>query len=221
MVTAGIGGAYLDTTHGLATELKLLPPASRNWRDGDNDATFVQQPACYPSVEDSRAWVKRLGQPWRPEWIVRRNPGVFTALAVTHFTIFLLMLLIFWQGIQAKENGLIIDAYLSASPAELFRFAGGLLAVVLLGFALCLLPMVRGRPPLVSVKVMVFVLCQLGTACATPNSSTTPATPSRPSTPTSIKPPRPSSAATAPAANDDTSCGPPCATASPSPPGDR
>ncbi len=166
MVTAGIGGAYLDTTHGLAPELKLLPPASRNWRDGDNDATFVQQPACYPSVEDSRAWVKRLGQPWRPEWIVRRNPGVFTALAVTHFTIFLLMLLIFWQGIRAKENGLIIDAYLSASPAELFRFAGGLLAVVLLGFALCLLPMVRGRPPLVSVKVMVFVLCQLGTACA-------------------------------------------------------
>ena len=76
------------------------------------------------------------------------------------------MLLIFWQGIRAKENGLIIDAYLSASPGELFRFAGGLLAVVLLGFALCLLPMVRGRPPLVSVKVMVFVLCQLGAACA-------------------------------------------------------
>ena len=58
---------------------------------------------------------------------------MFTALAVTHFTIFLLLLLIFWQGIRAKENGLIIDAYLSATPAELLRFAGGLLAVVLLG----------------------------------------------------------------------------------------
>jgi len=166
MVTAGIGGAYLDTTHGLATELKLLPPASRNWRDGDDDATFVQQPVCYPSTADSRAWVTRLGQPWRPEWLVRRNPGVFTALAVTHFMIFLFLLLIFWQGIRAKENGLIIDAYLSATPAELLRFAGGLLAVVLLGFAICLLPLVRGRPPLVSIKVMVFVLFQLGTACA-------------------------------------------------------
>ena len=29
MVTCGLGGAYLDTTHGLADELKLLPPASR------------------------------------------------------------------------------------------------------------------------------------------------------------------------------------------------
>ena len=56
MVTAGIGGAYLDITHGLATELKLLPQASRNWREGDNDATFVQQPVCYPSLGDSRAW---------------------------------------------------------------------------------------------------------------------------------------------------------------------
>ena len=45
MVTCRLGGAYLDTTHGLATELKLLPPASRNWREGDGDATFVQQPA--------------------------------------------------------------------------------------------------------------------------------------------------------------------------------
>ena len=59
---------------------------------------------------------------------------------MTHFTIFLLLLLIFWQGIRANETGRIIDAYLSATPRELVRFAGGLLAVVLLGFAICLLP---------------------------------------------------------------------------------
>jgi len=166
MVTCGLGGAYLDTTHGLAPELKLLPPASRNWREGDGDATFVQQPATYPTVADSRSWVKRLGQPWRPEWIVRRNPGVFTVFAISQFTIFLMLLLIFWQGIQAKNNGRIIDAYISASPETLLRFSGGLLAVVLLGFAICLLPMLRGRPPLVSIKVIVLTLSQLVTACA-------------------------------------------------------
>ena len=166
MVTAGIGGAYLDVTHGMAPEVKLLPQASRNWREGDNDATFVQQPVTYPSLDDSRAWVTRLAQPWRKEWIVRRNPGVFTAFAITHFILFLVLLLIFWQGVRASETGAIIDAYLSATPRELFRFAGGLLAVVLLAFVICLLPMVRRRPPLLSIKAMVLILSQLVTACA-------------------------------------------------------
>jgi hypothetical protein len=166
LVTCGLGGAYLDTTHGLAEELTLLPPASRNWREGDAEARFVRQAVTYPSVEDSRAWVTRLALPWRPEWIVRRNPGVFTVFAMTQFILFLLLLLIFWQGIQAKHTGRIIDGYLSASPAVLLRFTGGLLAVVLLAFAICLLPMVRGRPPLVSVKTMVLTFSQLVTAAA-------------------------------------------------------
>jgi hypothetical protein len=165
-VTAGIGGAYLDVTHGLAPEVRLLPHASRNWREGDNEATFVMQPVTYPSLKDSRAWVTRLAQPWRKEWIVSRNPGVFTAVAITHFILFLVLLLIFWQGIRASETGRIIDAYLSARPRELFRFTGGLLAVVLLAFVICLLPMVRRRPPLLSVKMMVLISSQLVTACA-------------------------------------------------------
>ena len=79
--------------------------------------------------------------------------------------IFLLMLLIFWQGIRGNETGLIIDAYLSATPSELAKFVGGLLAVVLLAFAICLLPLVRGRPPLLAVKVMVLIFAQLLVAC--------------------------------------------------------
>ena len=166
MVTCGLGGAYLDTTHELAPELRLLPAESRNWREGDAEVIFEQQPTTYPSFEESRAWVGRLAMPWRPEWIVRRNPGVFTAHAFTHFTLFLLLLLIFWQGIQAKNTGRIIDAYISATPSTLVRFIGGLLAVVLLGFVISLLPMVRGRPPLLPVKVWVLGLSQLVTACA-------------------------------------------------------
>jgi hypothetical protein len=126
----------------------------------------VQQPVTYPSLKDSRAWVTRLAQPWRKEWIVRRNPGVFTVFAITHFTLFLVLLLVFWQGIRASETGRIIDAYLSATPRELFRFTGGLLAVVFLAFVICLLPMVRRRPPLLSIKAMVLIASQLVTACA-------------------------------------------------------
>jgi hypothetical protein len=153
-------------THGLPDELKLLPHASRNWREGDEEATFVVQPVTYPSLADSRAWVRRLGKPWCQEALLRRNPGVFTAFAVTHFVIFLVLLLIFWQGVRADETGRIIDAYLSATPQALLRFTGGLLAVVLLAFLICLLPMARGRPPLVSVKAMVLMLSQLVVACA-------------------------------------------------------
>ena len=166
MVTCGLGGAYLDTTHELAKELTLLPQLSRNWREGDDEAKFVQQPVTFPSIEESRGWVSRLALPWRPEWIVRRNPGVFTVFAIAQFTFFLILLLIFWQGIQAKNTGRIIDAYISASPETLIRFTGGLLAVVLLGFVICLLPMVRRRPPLLPVKAMALILSQLGTACA-------------------------------------------------------
>ena len=106
MVTAGIGGAYLDVTHGLATELKLLPQASRNWREGDSDATFEQQPVCYPSLDGltgagSTAARQAVGQGVAAS---RRNPGVFTAVALTHFTIFLLMLLIFWQGDPGQRD---------------------------------------------------------------------------------------------------------------------
>ena len=76
MVTAGIGGAYLDVTHGLATELKLLPQASRNWREGDDDATFVQQPVTLPEPRGlARLGRRRLASRGAKEWLVRRNPG--------------------------------------------------------------------------------------------------------------------------------------------------
>ncbi len=166
MVTAGIGGAYLDVTHGMATEVKLLPQASRNWREGDNDATFVQQPVTYPSLEDSRAWVSRLAQPWRKEWIVRRNPGVFTALRDDALHPVPAAPADLLAGDPGLRDRAIIDAYLSATPRELFRFTGGLLAVVLSPFAICLLPMVRRRPPLLSIKAMMLILSQLATACA-------------------------------------------------------
>ncbi|MEO7421419.1 MAG: hypothetical protein ABIU87_03375 [Ornithinibacter sp.] len=166
MVTCGIGGAYLDVTHGLATELRLLPEDSRNWREGDNEATFSQQPVMFPSLEDSRSQVARLGLPWRKEWILRRNPGVFSFFAIAHVIIFVLLLLAFWQGVSASDNGRIVDAYLSSDSTRLLSFAAGLLGVVALLFLIALSPKLRRRPPLLSPAAMVLIASQLLVACA-------------------------------------------------------
>ncbi len=166
MVTCGLGGAYLDVTHGLADRLKLLPEDSRSWREGDGEADFVQQGATYPAVEDSAATVARLGLPWRKEWILRRNPGVLSFFAIAHVLIFLVILLGFWQGVGVSGNVRIVDAYLSAGPSRLFRFGGGLLALVALLLVISLLPKLRGRPPLVSTSAAVLTLSQTLVACA-------------------------------------------------------
>ncbi|MGB7820447.1 MAG: hypothetical protein WBL35_17135 [Ornithinibacter sp.] len=166
MVTCGIGGAYLDVTHGLATELRLLPEESRSWRDGDGETTFTRQPTTFPSEADSRARVARLGLPWRKEWILRRNPGVFSFFAFAHVVIFVTLLVAFWQGVSANDNGRIVDAYLSAGSSALLTFAGGLLGVLAVLFVIALIPRLRGRPPLISVAMMVLALAQLLVACA-------------------------------------------------------
>ena len=166
LVTCGIGGAYLDVTHGLATELHLLPKESRSWREGDSEATFRVQPARFPSEEDSREQVARLGWPWRQEWIVRRNPGVFSFFAVAHVLIFITILLTFWQGVSTPGSGRIIDAYLRSSPQRLFTFAAGLIGVMLFVFLIALFPRLRGRPPLISFSAMVLTMGQLLVACA-------------------------------------------------------
>ncbi len=166
MVTCGIGGAYLDVTHGLATELRLLPEESRSWRDGDGETTFTRQPTTFPSEADSRARVARLGLPWRKEWILRRNPGVFSFLAMSHVLIFVTLLLAFWQGVSANDNGRIVDAYLSAGSYRLLTFAGGLLGVLAVLFVIALTPRLRGRPALISVAMMVLILTQMLVACA-------------------------------------------------------
>jgi hypothetical protein len=166
LVTCGIGGAYLDVTHGLATELRLLPKESRSWREGDNEATFQMQPAMFPSESDSRSQVARLGWPWRREWIVKRNPGVFSFFAVAHVLIFITILLTFWQGVSVASSGRIVDAYLRASPQKLFQFAAGLVAVMVFVFLIALFPKLRRRPPLLSGSAMVLTMSQLLVACA-------------------------------------------------------
>jgi hypothetical protein len=116
MVTAGIGGAYLDVTHGLAPSSSCCPrPRATGARATRRDVRAAA--GDYPSVEDSRAWVTPAGKPWR-QGVVLAATRASSRRRLTHFTIFLLLLLIFWQGVRANETGRIIDAYLSATRAS-------------------------------------------------------------------------------------------------------
>ncbi|HSV39043.1 MAG TPA: metallophosphoesterase [Nocardioidaceae bacterium] len=167
LVTCGLGGAYSSATHDLVEELHLLPEDSRSWRDGDGAATFRQEGEMYPSPATSRLWKARIAVPWCPQWLVRRNPGLLSLVGGLHLAIFSVLLLIFWQGVGTAENRGLFGAYLDSGWDELFGFAGELLAVAAVAAAIGLAPMVRRRPPIVSVAVTALVLTQLlvGLAC--------------------------------------------------------
>ena len=166
MVTCGLGGAYLGGTHHLASELKVLPEESRHARDGDGVSTFRQEGAMYPSASESRRWATRIAFPWCKQWLVTRNPGLLSLAAGVHLFLFSVLLLIFWQGVRAREEGRILDAYLNSDAEDLFGFAGRLLAVALVAAAISMAPVLRRRPPIVSVGVTMLVLSQLVVALA-------------------------------------------------------
>lgn len=161
MVTCGLGGAYLGGTHHLASELRVLPEESRDWRDGDGVSLFRQQGEMYPTAATSRQWASRIAFPWCKQWLLTRNPGLLSLVSGVHLFLFSTLLLIFWQGVRAGEEGRILDAYLNSDPGDLLGFAGRLLAVALVGAGISMAPMLRRRPPIVSLGVTMLVLTQL------------------------------------------------------------
>jgi hypothetical protein len=166
MVTCGLGGAYLGGTHHLATELRVLPEESSHARDGDGVSIFRQEGEMYPNASTSRRWARRIAFPWRKQWLVNRNPGLLSLAAGVHLFLFSLLLLIFWQGVRAREEGRILDAYLNSDAGDLIGFAGRLLAVSLVAAAISMAPMLRRRPPIVSIGLTMLVLSQLVVAAA-------------------------------------------------------
>jgi hypothetical protein len=166
MVTCGLGGAYLGGTHHLANELHVLPEESRDWRDGDGVSLFRQEGEMYPSVATSRRWASRIAVPWCKQWLLTRNPGLLSLVMGVHLFLFSTLLLIYWQGVRANEEGRILDAYLNSDASELFGFAGRLLAVAIVAAGISVAPMLRRRPPIVSVGVTMLVLTQLTVALA-------------------------------------------------------
>ena len=157
LVTCGLGGAFLEQTHGLADSLELLPTESRTRRRSESSATFRRvHEADFPSVEDSRKWVRRLAQPWSKAWGPRRNPGQVSAFGIIHLVSFLGQLFLFGQGADST-NFRIYDRYLEAQASVLLQFAGAQLLVAGIIGGLLFSPMLRRRPPLMSPSVITVI----------------------------------------------------------------
>ncbi len=48
MVTCGLGGAYLSSTHNLPPEYRVLPSKSRSFKEGDAFTSFAIQETSTP-----------------------------------------------------------------------------------------------------------------------------------------------------------------------------
>ena len=91
MVTCGLGGAYLSSTHRLPRDL-VLPPAAARIRDRDDSPlTVTRAPTTYPDASTSRSLAKRLAYPWSEYWLGRRNPGFPLLAAGVHAALFLML----------------------------------------------------------------------------------------------------------------------------------
>ncbi|GAA1270091.1 hypothetical protein GCM10009665_68090 [Kitasatospora nipponensis] len=129
MVTCGMGGAYLASTHRLPAELPL-PPSGSRLRDKDSPPTvFARAPRTEPSAQESRRLVRGIAEPWSPRWLARRNPGFAELTAGVHALLFLLVAFLF-----ALTQGVLrpVDAVRDADGRHLGDFVAGLVGLLAL-----------------------------------------------------------------------------------------
>ncbi|MFF4948286.1 hypothetical protein [Streptomyces chattanoogensis] len=147
MVTCGLGGAFLSSTHRLPRTLRLPPPGTRLREKDDPPATFTHaRETTYPDVRRSRRFARRIALPWSRYWLPLRNPGFWQLSAAVHTAAFLVLAFLF-----AVEEGRLqpIDAVRRADAAALGRFLGAAAVVVAVVVALLLIgSIVRGAAAL-------------------------------------------------------------------------
>ncbi|WP_369148424.1 hypothetical protein [Streptomyces sp. R44] len=80
MVTCGLGGAYLSSTHRLPKVLPLPPATSRMQKKDKPPTAFALAQRTYPDAAESRSLTGAIAKPWSRYWLPRRNPG-FAVLA--------------------------------------------------------------------------------------------------------------------------------------------
>ncbi|MFF6772273.1 hypothetical protein ACFY8W_01775 [Streptomyces sp. NPDC012637] len=80
MVTCGLGGAYVSSTHRLPKALPLPPATSRMRRKDGPPTVFALARHTYPDAAASRSLTRAIAEPWSRHWLPRRNPG-FAVLA--------------------------------------------------------------------------------------------------------------------------------------------
>lgn len=165
MVTCGIGGAYLSSTHNLPEVYRILPAKSRSFKEGDTFTDFAIQETLYPNAEKSRALVNRLAMPWSPSFLLWRNPGLLPLFAGIHTALFLGLFLLFGQGKQPPEgtkHGSVVATYLEAGPGQVWRFTLSVFFAAAIGAAIIyVLPMARFKPPFVRLSNLAAVLSQV------------------------------------------------------------
>ncbi|MEU6621055.1 hypothetical protein ABZ926_09810 [Streptomyces litmocidini] len=165
MVTCGLGGAFLASTHRLPKELVLPPAASRMRRKDDPPPTFALARPTYPDAEESRSLTRAIAEPWSRYWLPRRNPG----FAVLAGAVQLLLVLMAGGAFALAEGG--------HNPVDAVRGADGddVLGLLCTSAAFFLLPfvlgwgngMLRGRRPGPPSGPTGAVLFQLAATAAT------------------------------------------------------
>lgn len=94
LVTCGMGGAYMRTTHWLPKRLVLPAPGSHGHHK-DDPVTYVRGPVTCPDRKTSLLWTARLAQPWSKFWVLRRNPGFGQLCAAVQAVLFLIAAFVF------------------------------------------------------------------------------------------------------------------------------
>ncbi|MFD7322693.1 hypothetical protein ACFV9D_16630 [Streptomyces sp. NPDC059875] len=164
MVTCGLGGAFLASTHTLPKALPLPPATSRMREKDDPPPAFARAQHTYPDEKGSRSLARAIAKPWSPRWLPRRNPG-FAVLAGVLQVVLVLMV----SGVYALAEG-------RHNPIDAIRRAGtdDLLGLVCTSVALLVLPflfgwgsaLLRARRPVTPSGPVVAVLFQLAVAVA-------------------------------------------------------
>ena len=119
LITSGLGGAYLSSTHNLPTDL-VLPPAGSTERH-HGEPTRYQLARRWPSEAESRGMVRGLlalsgrGLPFR-------NPGFWRLASWVHAALFLLLIALL--GV-AREQG-PIDAIRASDLSQVVRLGAQL-----------------------------------------------------------------------------------------------
>ncbi|MFB7512369.1 hypothetical protein [Streptomyces sp. NPDC056144] len=134
MVTCGLGGAFLASTHRLPKTLPLPPATSRMRRKDEPPTAFALAQETYPDPAESRSLARAIATPWSRYWLPRRNPG-FAALAAGVQVVLVLLLGALFTLAEGRHN-----------PVGAVRSAGGddVLRLLWIAAGLLVLPFVLG-----------------------------------------------------------------------------
>ena len=95
LITCGLGGAFLASTHQLPCDLTLPPPESRMHGKDDPPTQFRLARSTYPDLASSRAMSKRIAIPSSRFWLGWRNPSFAPLLGTVHLLLFLPLVWLF------------------------------------------------------------------------------------------------------------------------------